>query len=163
MVIFIIGGLFALVWGSDLTVNSAISIAKTLGISERIIGLTIVAIGTSLPELVTCIIAALKKAVTQFNAMRLSDTKQKQVRTTVVNTIQLVLADAESGEYVDSDYVKDNYMESLQTVKKLLNKDMDKQERSDFISRVSASVDDETFNILADFFLSEETKEDYLG
>ena len=51
----------ALVWGSDLTVNSAIDIAHRLNISDRIIGLTIVAMGTSLPELVTCIIAGLKK------------------------------------------------------------------------------------------------------
>ncbi len=57
----IIGGLVALVYGSDLTVNSAIEIAQMLKVSDRIIGLTIVAIGTSLPELVTCVIAALKK------------------------------------------------------------------------------------------------------
>jgi cation:H+ antiporter len=57
----IIGGLAALVYGSDLTVNSAIEIAQMLKVSDRIIGLTIVAIGTSLPELVTCVIAALKK------------------------------------------------------------------------------------------------------
>ena len=46
---------------------------------------------------------------------------------------------------------------------KLLDKEMDKSERSDFISRVSSTVDDDVFNLLADFFLSEETKEDYLG
>lgn len=61
IILFIVGGLIALVYGSDLTVNSAIDIAKSLNISDRIIGLTIIAIGTSLPELVTCIIAALKK------------------------------------------------------------------------------------------------------
>ena len=61
MLIFIVGGLAALVWGSDLTVNSAIEIAHQLNISDRIIGLTVVAIGTSLPELVTCAIAAIKK------------------------------------------------------------------------------------------------------
>ena len=61
MVIFILGGLVALVYGSDISVNSAIDIAKQLNISERIIGLTIVALGTSLPELVTSVIAALKK------------------------------------------------------------------------------------------------------
>ena len=61
MLIFIVGGMSALVWGSDLTVNSAIEIAHQLNISDRIIGLTVVAIGTSLPELVTCAIAAIKK------------------------------------------------------------------------------------------------------
>ncbi len=61
MLLLMIAGLGALVWGSDLTVNSAVDIAHILNISDRIIGLTIVAIGTSLPELVTCVIAALKK------------------------------------------------------------------------------------------------------
>ncbi len=61
ILIFIILGLAALVWGSDLTVNSAVDIAKRLNISDRVIGLTIIAIGTSLPELITCIVAALKK------------------------------------------------------------------------------------------------------
>jgi len=61
MLLLIFGGLGALVYGSDLTVNSAVNIAHILKISDRIIGLTIVAIGTSLPELVTCVIAALKK------------------------------------------------------------------------------------------------------
>ena len=61
MLLCIVGGLGALVYGSDLTVNSAIDIAHRLSISDRIICLTIVAIGTSLPELVTCVIAALKK------------------------------------------------------------------------------------------------------
>ena len=53
-------GLVAIVWGSDLTVDGASYIAKTLGMSDRIIGLTIVAFGTSLPELLTSITAARK-------------------------------------------------------------------------------------------------------
>ena len=61
MVLYIVGGLIALVYSSDLTVNSAIDIAHRLNVSDRIIGLTIVAIGTSLPELVTCAVAAIKK------------------------------------------------------------------------------------------------------
>ncbi len=61
LIVLIMAGLGALVWGSDLTVNSAVNIAHLLNISNRIIGLTIIAIGTSLPELVTCIISALKK------------------------------------------------------------------------------------------------------
>lgn len=48
-------------FGSFLTVDNAVVIAKNLGISERVIGLTIVAIGTSLPELITSILAALKR------------------------------------------------------------------------------------------------------
>lgn len=58
--VYIVLGIIALVVGGNLTVESACSIARYIGVSERIIGLTIVAIGTSLPELVTSIIAAAK-------------------------------------------------------------------------------------------------------
>ncbi len=55
-----IGGLAAIVLGSDITVDNASAIAKALGMSERLIGLTIVAFGTSLPELITSVTAARK-------------------------------------------------------------------------------------------------------
>ena len=55
----IVGGV-VVVLGSNVTVDSATEIAKTIGISERFIGLTIVALGTSLPELVTSVTAARK-------------------------------------------------------------------------------------------------------
>ncbi len=48
------------VLGSDITVDSATQIARALGVSDRFIGLTIVALGTSLPELVTSVAAARK-------------------------------------------------------------------------------------------------------
>ena len=53
-------GLVLIVWGSDVTVDAATAIAKSLGLSERFIGLTIVALGTSLPELFTSVSAAMK-------------------------------------------------------------------------------------------------------
>ena len=56
--LYIVLGLIALVLGSNITVESACAIARYIGISERVIGLTIIAIGTSLPELVTSVIAA---------------------------------------------------------------------------------------------------------
>ncbi|MBL8080818.1 MAG: calcium/sodium antiporter [Anaerolineales bacterium] len=59
-VVFILIGLGLLVLGSNWLVNSAVQIAKTLGVSELVIGLTIVAVGTSLPEVSTSVIAALK-------------------------------------------------------------------------------------------------------
>lgn len=59
--ILIIIGLAGLVLGGNIVVTSSIEVAKYLGISEKTIGLTIVAMGTSLPELVTSIVAALKK------------------------------------------------------------------------------------------------------
>ena len=56
--LMILTGLICIVLGSDFVVDGATEIAKVIGISERIIGLTIVAFGTSLPELVTSIAAA---------------------------------------------------------------------------------------------------------
>lgn len=61
MYAFIVIGLAGLVIGGRLVVNNAIDIATILGLSEKIIGFTIVAIGTSLPELATSVVAALKK------------------------------------------------------------------------------------------------------
>ncbi|MFQ6703101.1 MAG: calcium/sodium antiporter [Alphaproteobacteria bacterium] len=58
--LYVIFGMLALVFGSNIAVDAATSIAEYIGISERVIGLTIIAIGTSLPELVTSIIAARK-------------------------------------------------------------------------------------------------------
>lgn len=60
-VIFIIGGLAALIFGGQLFVDSAINIAKYMGVSDKFIAVTILAGGTSLPELATCIVAAKKK------------------------------------------------------------------------------------------------------
>ncbi|WP_029038603.1 calcium/sodium antiporter [Salinimicrobium xinjiangense] len=62
-VLFIILGLAGLVVGGRLIVTSAVSIAEVIGLSERVIGLTVVSIGTSLPELATSIIAVRKKNV----------------------------------------------------------------------------------------------------
>ena len=56
--IAIVGGIAAIVFGSDLAVDGATAIAKAFGMSDRVIGLTIVAFGTSLPELVTSVTAA---------------------------------------------------------------------------------------------------------
>ena len=58
--ILIVGGLAMIVLGGDLVVDAACEIARIVGLSETVIGLTIVAIGTSLPELVTSIVAARK-------------------------------------------------------------------------------------------------------
>lgn len=60
-IVFILLGVIALKFGGDFVVNNSEAIAKMFNISEKIIGLTIVAIGTSLPELVTSVTAAIKK------------------------------------------------------------------------------------------------------
>ena len=58
--VYILGGLVAIVYGGDLVVDNAVLIAQHWGLSETFIGLTIIAMGTSLPELVTSIVAARK-------------------------------------------------------------------------------------------------------
>lgn len=60
-ILFIIGGLILLVAGGKFFVDSAVEIAKIFGMSEALIGLTIVAVGTSLPEFATSVVAAMKK------------------------------------------------------------------------------------------------------
>lgn len=60
LLLFAVVGGIIVVWGSDVTVDAATAIAKMAGLSERFIGLTIVAFGTSLPELVTSVTAARK-------------------------------------------------------------------------------------------------------
>lgn len=60
-IVFIIVGLGLLLFGANLFVQSAVAIAKIFNVSDAIIGLTIVAIGTSLPELITSVVAAYKK------------------------------------------------------------------------------------------------------
>jgi len=57
----IIAGILGLVFGGQWVVDSAVAIAKMLGVSEKLIGLTVVAIGTSLPELVTSAMAAYRR------------------------------------------------------------------------------------------------------
>ena len=59
-ILFMAGGLIALVGGAKIFVDSAVYIAQLLKVSDAVIGLTIVAIGTSLPELATSVVAALK-------------------------------------------------------------------------------------------------------
>lgn len=62
-IIFIVGGAAAIAFGGDLTVDTASCIALRAGMSETLVGLTIVAIGTSLPELVTSIVATRKNEI----------------------------------------------------------------------------------------------------
>lgn len=57
----VIGGIVAVVTGAKLLVTAAVTTARTLGVDEAVIGLTIVAVGTSLPELATAVVAAIRK------------------------------------------------------------------------------------------------------
>lgn len=56
-----VGGVAMTLWGANLLVGGAVVMARQLGVSDTLVGLTIIAVGTSLPELVTSLIAALKK------------------------------------------------------------------------------------------------------
>ncbi|KPJ85017.1 sodium:proton exchanger [Parcubacteria bacterium SG8_24] len=63
MAVMIVGGILMLVLGGRLVVDNAVLLAGMLGISSRVIGLTVVAFGTSLPELATSVVAALKNRI----------------------------------------------------------------------------------------------------
>ncbi len=60
LLFLIVVGMGLVVWGADLTVDAATALAEMFGVSQRFIGLTIVALGTSLPELVTSVTAGIK-------------------------------------------------------------------------------------------------------
>ena len=58
--VFIVGGLAGLIFGGRLFVNSATELAKLFGVSDKFIAITVMAAGTSMPELATCVVAAFK-------------------------------------------------------------------------------------------------------
>lgn len=58
--VYIVGGIAAIVWGGDLVVDCASKIALSFGLSQTLVGMTVVALGTSLPELVTSVVASRK-------------------------------------------------------------------------------------------------------
>lgn len=62
-IIFIVGGVIAIIAGGKMVVEGASDIARSFGMSDTLIGMTIVAIGTSLPELVTSVVAVRKKEI----------------------------------------------------------------------------------------------------
>lgn len=68
-IIYMIAGLAAVIFGGDLVVDKACIIATNFGVSQNFIGLTIVAIGTSLPELVTSIVATKKEIAVLHSEM----------------------------------------------------------------------------------------------
>lgn len=60
LIVMTVGGMIAIIFGSDIAVDNAVEIAKVFGMSDALIGLTVIALGTSLPELITSITAARK-------------------------------------------------------------------------------------------------------
>jgi cation:H+ antiporter len=61
-ILALIAGLCGLIWGADKFVNGSVGIARSLGVSSLVIGLTVVSIGTSAPEIIVSINAALKNS-----------------------------------------------------------------------------------------------------
>lgn len=59
-IVMSLGGIAALIWGGDLFVNHSVNLAHMLGVSDKFIAITVLAGGTSLPELATCVVAAAK-------------------------------------------------------------------------------------------------------
>jgi len=60
-VVLVVAGIGALVLGGRWVVDGAVALARTLGMTDRVIGLTVVAVGTGLPELVTSVVAAARR------------------------------------------------------------------------------------------------------
>ena len=108
------------------------------------------------------IIAALESALEQFRNIPLSTKNQRDVRTIVVSTVEEVLEDAASGVFIDADYVKTEYEDKISQVEDIVKNVMSEAERSEFITYVRNNVDDDTFNLLTDYFLDGESLEDYL-
>ena len=97
------GGILGLYIGSELLVVNAVKISRELGVSERIIGITIVAIGTSLPELVTSIVAALSKR-TDLALGNILGSNILNILA-VIGITAIIKPISVSQEFIDSDYL----------------------------------------------------------
>lgn len=97
------GGILGLYIGSELLVVNAVKISRELGVSERIIGVTIVAIGTSLPELVTSIVAALSKR-TDLALGNILGSNILNILA-VIGITAIIKPISVSQEFIDSDYL----------------------------------------------------------
>lgn len=97
------GGIVALYFGSELLVTNAVLISREFGVSERVIGVTIVAIGTSLPELVTSIIAAMSKRTDLALGNILGSNIMNILA--IIGLTAIVKPIAISGSFLESDYL----------------------------------------------------------
>jgi len=97
------GGILGLYIGSELLVVNAVEISRDLGLSERVIGITIVAIGTSLPELITSIIAALSKKTDLALGNILGSNIMNILA--IIGVTAIIKPISISQEFLDSDYL----------------------------------------------------------
>ncbi|WP_296703522.1 calcium/sodium antiporter [Algoriphagus sp.] len=98
-----LGGIVGLYFGSELLVNNAIKISREFGVSERIIGVTIIAIGTSLPELITSIMAALAKKTDMAIGNILGSNIMNIL--SIIGITAIIKPIDVSGEFLNSDYL----------------------------------------------------------
>jgi hypothetical protein len=96
-VIYIVGGLAAIVGGGNMVVDSAKDIALSFGLSQTLVGLTVVALGTSLPELVTSVVASRKGE----NGLALGNV----IGSNIFNVLMVLAASADSGKVIISESV----------------------------------------------------------
>ena len=89
--VYIVGGAIAIKFGGDFVVDSASNIALSLGMSQNLVGLTIVALGTSLPELVTSMVAAKKGEVDMALGNVIGSNKIKRTIPSICPNILFVL------------------------------------------------------------------------
>lgn len=97
------GGILGLYIGSELLVVNAVKISRELGVSERVIGITIVAIGTSLPELITSIVAALSKRTDLALGNILGSNIMNILA--IIGVTAIIKPISISQEFIDSDYL----------------------------------------------------------
>ncbi len=98
-----LGGIVGLYFGSELLVNNAINISREFGISERVIGVTIIAIGTSLPELITSIMAALAKKTDMAIGNILGSNIMNIL--SIIGITAIIKPIDVSGEFLNADYL----------------------------------------------------------
>ncbi|MEN2281930.1 calcium/sodium antiporter [Algoriphagus sp. SE2] len=98
-----LGGIVGLYFGSELLVNNAIKISRDFGVSERVIGVTIIAIGTSLPELITSIMAALAKKTDMAIGNILGSNIMNIL--SIIGITAIIKPIDVSGEFLNSDYL----------------------------------------------------------
>ncbi len=97
------------------------------------------------------LIESLKKGQTEIKKLRVSG-YAKQARDLVVTTITSLLADADKGAYIDSDYVYAEYGENVRKVKKIINEDMNSTDRSNFLNNIKNNVSKDVRNFLIEYF-----------
>ena len=100
------------------------------------------------PEL----IEKLERGKKQLNAIRISKAKSKEARKLVVQCLTSILEDAARGQYIDKNYVRENYRELVDRVKTIVKDEMYESERSNFSNLLMKNIDDDVQDFILDYF-----------